>query len=307
MIDFLVYLLTMIGIWSILSISLNVQYGLTGLINLGHVAFFMIGAYVTTILVMLLGLPFWVGFIGALLIAGLFGALISLPTANLREDYWAISTLAFAEIVRLFFLNQPLKGPYIGASFGVSGIPAPFRDFFSTQGYNYFFLLLVLLCLAGSYFIAQWFTKKPFGRVLKAIREGDHLPLALGKNVGSFRVRSMFLSGALGGCAGFLFAHYNGFISPQYFLPLETFLVWAMVILGGSGNYKGAILGTIVIQAIYNSTRFISKSLPIEATTIASMRMIIIGILIILVILYMPQGLLPEKKRRYYHESNSKD
>ncbi len=307
MIDFFVYLLTMIGIWSILSISLNIQYGLTGLINLGHVAFFMIGAYVSTILVMLLGLPFWVGFLGAMLISGLFGMLIALPTADLREDYWAISTLAFAEIVRLFFLNQPLQGPYVGASFGVSGIPAPFRDFFSNQGYGYFFLALVLICLLGSYLIAEWFTRKPFGRVLKAIREGDEVPLALGKNVGSFRIRSMFLSGALGGMAGFLFAHYNGFISPQYFLPLETFLIWAMVILGGSGNYKGAIVGSIVIQAIYNSTRFISKSLPIEATTIASMRMIIIGILIILVILYMPQGLIPEKKRSYKYGNHTQD
>lgn len=307
MIDFFVYLLTMIGIWSILSISLNIQFGLTGLINLGHVAYFMIGAYVTTILVMLLGLPYWVGFIGALLVAGVFGAVIALPTANLREDYWAISTLAFAEIVRLFFLNQPLQGPYIGASFGVSGIPAPLRDLFSNQGYGYFYLGLVLLCLAGAYLTAEWFTRKPFGRVLKAIREGDDVPLALGKNVGSFRVRSMFLSGALGGVAGFLFAHYNGFISPQYFLPLETFMVWAMVILGGSGNYKGAIVGTIVIQAIYNSTRFISKSLPIEATTIASLRMILIGVLIILVILYMPKGLIPEKKRRYTHDNHSQN
>ncbi len=307
MIDFFIYLLTMIGIWSILSISLNIQYGLTGLINLGHVAYFMIGAYTTTILVMLLGLPFWVGFVGALIASGLFGALISLPTANLREDYWAISTLAFAEIVRLFFLNQPLKGPYIGASFGVSGIPAPLRDLFSNQGYGYFYLVLVLVCLVGALIIAEWFTRKPFGRVLKAIREGDEVPSALGKNVGSFRVRSMFLSGVLGGMAGFLFAHYNGFISPQYFLPLETFMVWAMVILGGSGNYKGAIIGTIVIQAIYNSTRFIGKSLPIDATTVASLRMILIGVLIILVILYMPQGLFPEKKRRYDNADHSEN
>ena len=305
MIDFFVYLLTMIGIWSILSISLNIQYGLTGLINLGHVAYFMIGAYVSTILVMLMGLSFWIGFIGAMLSAGLFGAIIALPTANLREDYWAISTLAFAEIVRLFFLNQPLQGPYVGASFGVSGIPAPLRDLFSNQGYGYFYLGLVLVCLAAAYLTAEWFTRKPFGRVLKAIREGDEVPLAMGKNVGAFRVRSMFLSGLLGGMAGFLFAHYNGFISPQYFLPLETFMVWAMVILGGSGNYKGAIVGTVVIQAIYNSTRFISKSLPVEATTIASIRMIIIGVLIILVILYMPQGLVPEKKRRYDHADHT--
>jgi branched-chain amino acid transport system permease protein len=296
---FIIYLLTMSGIWGILSLSLNVQYGMAGLINLGHVAFFMIGAYVSTILVMLCHMPMLVGLAGGMLMAGLCGILFALPTANLREDYWAISTLAFAEVVRLFFLNQPLDGPYVGASFGVSGIPQPWREFFSTSGYNLFYLALVLSCLLLAFLFVSWLSRQPFGRTLKAIREGDEIPLALGKKVNSYRIRAMAIGGLLAGAAGSLFAHYNAFIAPEYFLPLETFLVWAMIILGGSGNHLGALVGTVLIQALYNSTRFLDDVLPIDASVLGSLRMVAIGILIIGVIIYLPQGLLPEKKRCY--------
>lgn len=302
MIEFLVYLLIMIGIWGILSLSLHIQYGMTGLINLGHVVFFMVGAYVSTILVMLLGAPFLVGLIGGMLASAGIGVVMSLPTANLREDYWAICTLAFAEMVRLFFLNTPLKGDYIGASFGVSGIPQPLSAFFGDQGYNLFYLVLVLFCLLIAFLFVTWLSRQPFGRALKAIREGDEIPLSLGKRVGSYRVRAMAVAGLLGGAAGSLFAHYNAFISPNYFLPLETFLVWSMVILGGAGNPVGALAGTVIIQVLYNSTRFIKGFVPLEASTLGSLRMVLIGMLIVLVILYLPKGLIPEKKRSYVEQ-----
>ncbi|NIR31822.1 MAG: branched-chain amino acid ABC transporter permease [Gammaproteobacteria bacterium] len=299
MIDFLVYLLTIVAIWGILSLSLNVQYGLTGLVNLGHVAFFMLGAYISTILVMMAGLPIGVGWLGGIAAAALFGVLMALPTANLQQDYWAISTLAAAEIVRLIFLNEELQGPYVGASFGVGGIPRPLRDLFTTQAYGYFYLALALACLFTTYLLARWVTRTPFGRALKALREGDEVPLALGKNARSLRIRGMALGGAMGGLAGALFAHYNAFIQPNYFLPLETFLVWAMVILGGAGNHLGALLGTVVVQTIINSTRFVDDFVPIDASILGSMRMIVVGVLIILVIIYLPNGVLAEKPPRY--------
>jgi len=299
MIDFIVYLLTIAGIWGILSLSLNVQYGLTGLVNLGHVGFFMLGAYGSTILVVLAGLPIGVGMLGGVVAAALFGVLIALPTANLQQDYWAISTLAAAEIVRLVFLNTPLGGPYSGEAFGVSGIPGPLREWFSPERYGLFYLALVLAVLAVLYVFVEWLSRLPFGRTLKALREGDEVPLALGKRVGSFRVRAMALGGALGGLAGALFAHYNAYISPEYFLPLETFIVWAMVILGGAGNFAGVLLGTVIVQAIYNSTRFLAGVVPIDQAVLGPLRMVFIGVLIILVILYMPRGLLPERRRRY--------
>jgi len=301
MIDFLVYLFTIIGIWGILALSLNVQFGFTGLVNLGHIVFFMLGAYVSAILVILAGMPFLVGVLGATVAAGLFGGLMALPTAQLQQDYWAISTLAAAEIVRIFFLNTTLGGPYIGASFGISGIPQPLRDAFaSPAAYGWFYFAIVAVALAGSYFFVRWLTATPFGRALKAIREGDEVPLALGKDARSLRVRAMIVGGALGGLAGALFAHFNAYIAPNYFLPLETFIVWAMVILGGAGNHKGVLVGAVVIEALYNSTRFLAAHVGfIDPGTLASLRMIVIGLLITGVVMYMPRGLMPEPRRRY--------
>lgn len=300
MIDFLVYLGTMVGIWGILSLSLNIQYGLTGLVNLGHVAFFMLGAYASTILVEIFGLPIPVGFLAGIGAAALFGMFMALPTASLQQDYWGISTLAMAEIVRLVFLNQTLGSPYVGASFGVGGIDRPLRSWFETpDAYGWFYLGLVVTLLVLVMLLCWWLRKLPFGRALMALREGDAVPLALGKNVRTLRIKAMGIGGAVGGLAGALFAHYNAYIAPNYFLPLETFLVWAMVILGGAGNIWGALFGTVIIQTIYNSTRFIDDYLPIEDTLLGSLRMVFIGVMIILVIIYLPNGLFPERRPRY--------
>lgn len=299
MIDFLIYLVTIIGIWGLLALSLNVQFGLTGLINLGHIVFFMVGGYASTVLVMFAGFPMVLGWAAAMIIAALVGVLMTLPTATLRQDYWAISSLAFAEIVRFVFKNTPIKGDYIGASFGIPDIPQPLGDVLTTDQFYLFFLVLVLVVVAACWAVVEWLTRTPFGRLLKAIREDDNVALALGKPVRSIRMRAMALGGAIGGLAGALFAHYNAFIQPNYFLPLETFLVWAMLLLGGRGNHLGALAGAVVIQLLYNSTRFLKDLVDIDQGILSSGRMIVIGALIILVVLYMPNGLFPEKRRRY--------
>jgi ABC-type branched-subunit amino acid transport system permease subunit len=304
MIEFLVYLVTIAGIWSILSISLNLQYGVAGLVNLGHVAFFMLGAYTSTILVVLFGAPIVVGMLAGAVAAAIFGVLLALPAANLKEDYWAITTLAAAEIARIIFLNTRLGSDYVGEAFGVSGIPRPLREWFELNGltladYNIFYMVLVLVVLLVCFLLARYVANAPIGRSLKALREGDDVPLALGKSAGGLRIRVMAMGGALGGIAGALFAHYNAYIAPEYFLPVETFIVWAMVILGGPGNFVGAVVGTIIIQALYNSTRFIAPLIDIDAQILGPVRMIAIAVLIILVIMYMPNGILPERRRRY--------
>lgn len=304
MAEFLVYLVTIAGIWGILSLSLNLQYGVAGLVNLGHVVFFMLGAYASTIFVVLVGWPIWIGIPAGAVAASLFGMLMALPAANLREDYWAISTLAAAEIVRVVFLNTSLGSPYVGQAFGVSGIPRPLREWFDAQGYsiddyNLFYMVLVLVCLAAAYALVTYLAATPFGRALNALREGDEVPLALGKSVGGLRIRVMAVGGALGGFAGALFAHYNAYIAPEYFLPVETFIVWAMVIVGGPGNFLGALAGTVIVQLLYNSTRFLAPFLNIDAQVLGPLRMIAISVLIILVILFLPRGIIPERRRRY--------
>ena len=301
-VNFFVYLAIMMGIYGILSLSLNLQYGFTGLANFGQVAFFCLGAYISTIIVFTFDMPFIFGLIGGMFVAGLFGYIISIPTADLKEDYWAIVTLAAAEIVRIFFLNEDWVvggGPYVGGSFGIGGIPQPLRSLFSTHTYPFFYLAIVMICLMTTYLIINGLTQSPFGRVIKSIREGDNLPQALGKDVKKFRVKVMAIGGSFGGLAGCLWAHYHGYISPDQFLPLETFIIWAMVIVGGKGNNKGAILGAIVILLFYNSTRFLKDYIPIEETTLASLRMVAIGMLIVLAMLFMKEGLIKEKKTMY--------
>ena len=303
MIDFLVYLATTACIWGLLSLSLNVQYGMAGLVNLGHVAFFMLGAYTSTILVMFAGWPIGFGIIAGAVAAALFGILMALPTARLQQDYWGISTLAVAEVVRLIFLNTSFGSPYVGQAFGVDDIPRPLRAWFNEQGlsiaaYNAFYLGLVVVVLLLVLAFVWWLGGTPFARTLRALREDDAVPLALGKHVSSFRIRAMAIGGAIGGLAGGLFAHYNAYISPEYFLPIETFIIWAMVILGGAGNNLGVLLGTLLIMVIYNSTRFVAPLFDIDPGVLGPLRMVAIGVIIILVILFMPRGILPERRRR---------
>jgi branched-chain amino acid transport system permease protein len=302
MIGYLAYLSIMTGIYGILSLSLNFQYGLTGLANFGHVAFFCLGAYTSTILVVLVEAPFILALCGGMVVAGLFGLLISLPTANLKEDYWAIVTLAAAEIVRLFFLNEDWifgKGPYHGGAFGIGGIPRPLQSLFSPTAYPFFYLCIVISFVILTYFVVSLLTNSPFGRVLKAMREGDDLPLAMGKDVSKFRMKAMAIGGAMGGLAGSLVVHFWSFIDPYQFMPIETFVVWAMVVVGGKGNHVGALVGAVIIQFLYSSTQFLKDYIPIDAQVLASLRMVVIGVLIVLVMLFMKEGLIKEKKRVY--------
>jgi len=302
-VNFLIYLAIMMGIYGILSLSLNLQYGFTGLANFGQVGFFCLGAYATTIITLTFGLPFLIGLIGSMIVAGLFGYVIAIPTADLKEDYWAIVTLASAEIVRMFFLNEDWVvggGVYRGGAFGVGGIPQPLKAFFSAQTYPLFYLAIVIICLLGTYLIINKLTQSPYGLVLKSIREGDdRLAQAMGKDVKRFRLKTMAVGGMFGGLAGCLWAHYYGFISPSQFLPLETFIVWAMVIVGGKGNNRGAAFGAVIIIIFYHSTRYLKDYIPVEEVTLASLRMVAIGVLIVLVMLFMKEGILKEKKPLY--------
>lgn len=303
LINFLIYLAIMMGIYGILSLSLNLQYGFAGLANFGHVAFFCLGAYVTTIITLTFGMPFILGLFGAMVIAGLFGYVIAIPTADLKEDYWAIVTLASAEIVRMFFLNEGWVvggGAYRGGAFGVGGIPQPLKSHFSPQIYPLFYLCIVVASLVLTYLIINRVTDSPFCRVLKSIREGDdRLAQAMGKDVKKFRLKAMAVGGMFGGLAGCLWAHYYGFISPYQFIPLETFIVWAMVVVGGKSNNKGAIFGAVTIIIFYNSTRYLKDYIPIEEVTLASLRMVAIGVLIVIVMLFMKEGIIKEKKKKF--------
>jgi len=295
-VNFVIYLLTMIGIYGLLAMSLNFQVGFTGLINFGQVAFFCIGAYTSSLLVVKAGAPVVVAFLSGMALSGIFGYIMSIPTKSLKSDYWAIATLASAEIIRLIALNEAwlTAGP-----FGVMGIPQILKDYISKDAYPVFYLLFVIACIVVVYFFLGMLANSPFGRNLKAIRDEEELCLSLGKDTQKLKLQAMIVAGAVGGLAGALFAFYITFISPENFQPIETFLMWAMIIVGGRGNFMGAIVGAVVIQLFNVSTRFLGNYVPLGSDSMAALRMTIIGVLIIVFLLFRPEGLIKEKKKLY--------
>jgi neutral amino acid transport system permease protein len=287
MIEYIVTVLLVAAIYALFSLGLNLEWGFTGLINFGHVAFFAIGAY-TTVLLNLHGVPLILSVIAGMALAGLCGGLLGIPTLKLREDYLAIVTIGFAEIIRFFLLNEEwlTRGPV-----GLHGFSRPFEDFIPGD-YNYFLLLLVLVIIVVFYLLLEKLIKSPWGRVLKAIREDEEVPTSLGKNVFSYKIQSLVLGSTIAGLAGSLLAFYLQYINPRNFMPIETFYAWIAVVLGGSGNNKGTILGAIILWSFFSGTRF----LPFNQTQMGALRILFIGLLLMVIMMFKPEGLLGRKE-----------
>lgn len=301
-VDFLIFFLTMAFINSILTLSLNLEYGFCGLINFGQVGFFMIGAYASALLA-LNGFPFPVYMILAGVIAGAAGIVFSLPTAKLGVNYWAIIMLGGAEVIRLVILNEEwISGK--SAYEGIANVPK-IVAFIPSQYYGLFFLLFTIFILALFYIISNMLINSPFGRIIKTIRDGEDLPQSLGLDVRYYKVVTMALGSMMAGVAGSLYAHFLNYVTPYVFLPGITFLIWTMLIIGGTGNLFGSIVGTITVSSIHTSTRFIKDYIPIDPAQLAYGRMIVIGIILILVLIYRKEGIFKEKPRLFQVSSNS--
>ena len=282
--SFATYLMVVSCIFMMSSFSLNLQVGSTGLANFGQVAFLLAGGYATAIATM-----HGAGAIGciaiAALVGGVFGLVLAATVRNMSATYWGILSLAMAELLRLVMLNeQQIAG-------GASGQTVPR----SLAGFNF----VVVGATVLTYMLMRVIGASPFGRVIRLIREGDRLPLALGKNVAIFKAEVMFIGGAIGGLAGSFYALENRYINPDDGLPVETFIVWAMVILGGRGSATGVMVGTIVVQMLYVGTRYLTTIVPISADMLSALRLVAIGVLIVLIMMFRPQGLVPERRRVY--------
>jgi branched-chain amino acid transport system permease protein len=298
--SYALFFLTYAGIYAILALGLNVQWGLCGQLNIGIAGFFAVGAYASALLTtaptpMHLGgfaLPFAVGALGAMALAALLSLLVGLLTIRLRADYLAIATIGIAEIVRLVLKNEEWLTNGVR---GVPGIALPTAPLAGAAPLA--FVLIVFACVAVAYLLLERARWSPWGRVLRAIRENETAAAAAGKAVDRFRLQAFVLGGALMGLAGALFAHFVGFISPEAFTPeFATFLVWVMLIAGGSGNNRGAIAGAFVIWLVWMATEFFTQQLPPAYVAQAgALRVIAIGVLIQLILIFRPQGLLPEE------------
>jgi len=299
-----IFFATLAGIYAVSTLGLNMQWGYTGIFNLGVGAFYAVGAYASAILTAPanpqhlggFGLPLLVGMLGAMLFAGILAGLIGLITLNLRTDYLAIATIGIAEIVRLVLKNE---GWLTNGVRGIAGIPRPFsvlEPFWRDVAY----LGLVLLAVLIVYLAIERAHVSPWGRVLRAIRENEPATLAAGKDVLRFRLEAFVIGSMAMGLAGALYTHFVSFISPEAFQPeFATFIVWVMLIAGGSGNNRGAVLGAFVIWGIWSGTEILTEQLPQDWVTRAgALRILLIGILLELILLTRPAGLLPERPPR---------
>jgi branched-chain amino acid transport system permease protein len=278
---YFIHLLILIGIYLILAISLQLAIGFTGLLNLGHIAFFAIGAY-TSALLALNGFPFWFAFVMAGIISMLFGFLLSWPTSRLKGDYLALSTLAFSFVVYAVALNWMglTRGPL-----GLPGIPKP--SFFEISFSNNFsFLILTLIVALFSYMIIRRITVSPFGKVLESIRDDELAAKVLGKNTFKMKSYALGISAFFAGIAGSLYAHYITFIDPSSFTLLQLIPVLTIVIIGGLASLEGTIIATIIVVLLPEPLRFIG----FPSSIVGPARQIIYALILLLILIYKPKG-----------------
>ncbi|NET01377.1 MAG: branched-chain amino acid ABC transporter permease [Sphaerospermopsis sp. SIO1G2] len=365
MIEYLIFLSVSAATFALFALGLNLQWGFTGLINFGHVAFMTLGAY-TTVLLTLKGVPLLFSTAIGVVVAALLGLVIGFATLRLREDYLGIVTIGTGELIRLVINNQelPVGDRWVSGAFGVQNYAIPFSStpnlFFqflmigvlnlltfitlfslwrwvktaqtsanvalkkefllravigiilgllsiaidisgTVELYNYNskagLMLLALLVLAFVFWRLEFLVKSPWGRVLKSIREDEEVPKALGKNVFWYKLQSLMLGGAIAGIAGALFAWQLSTVYPDNFQPQLTFDGWIMIILGGSGNNIGAILGSVIYYAYDALTReFLPKVIPLDTERVGAFRIMFIGLILMVLMIWRPQGILGKKE-----------
>jgi branched-chain amino acid transport system permease protein len=263
-----------------------------------------IGAYVSALLTTPetpdriggFGLPIVVGWLGAMVATGLASFLIGALAIRLRADYLAIATFGVAVTVQLAALNIE---PVTGGPFGIGFIPRPFANWaddplaFSLANLGVLVMVVLILYLA-----LERLVRSPWGRVLRAIREDETAALALGKSAVKFRLQAFAIGGAIMGLAGAAQAHFIGFIAPDNYVPMLTFQVWAMLIVGGSGNNRGAILGAVLVWGIWAASAGAISALfpPDQQARAAALQIVMIGLALCAILLIRPRGILGEER-----------
>lgn len=298
-----IFFLSIVLILGIVALGLNLQWGYTGLFNAGITGFYAIGAYTHAIittaprpdLIANMGLPWPVGILGAMAVTALAAWIVGIATIRLRGDYLAVSTFGIAVTIQLVTLNFEAL---TGGSQGFTGIPRPLYGWLGTPlSFNIFFLALLIVVVGLVYWGLESILRSPWGRVLKAVREDETAAIALGKSAIVFRLQAFVIGSTLMGLAGALYVSFIGFVSPFDFLPIVTFQIWAMVIVGGSGNNKGALLGAFVVWAIWALSGVAITKLvpPAHAAQGGAIQVILIGLMLVLALLFRPRGLIGEE------------
>ncbi len=282
--EYLLHILIIAGIYIILTLSLNLIVGYTGLPALGHAAFFCIGAYTSSLLALNMGLSPWIGLLIGACVAALSGIVIGYPAVRLKGDYLALATFGLGIIIYSIAKNWvPLtRGPM-----GLPGIPG-----FSIFGFHlseiWSYLLLVLVFVIITIFVIRRVVNSPFGRILKSIREDEIASQALGKDTTKHKLFVFIIGAFFAGIAGSLYAHYITFIDPSSFTVMESITILLMVIFGGMGSISGSIAGAVILVVFPELLRF----LGMPSSIAAPMRQMIYGLLLVVLMIKRPQGIM---------------
>ena len=284
--NYLLHILIMVNIYAVLALSLNLLVGYAGLLSICHAAFYGIGAYAGTLLMVDIGLGFWPAMLLAVVVTVLLSFTISVPALRLKGDYFVLASLGFQVITFAILYNWTglTRGPY-----GISGIPQPNVLGFEINSPLAYFLFtgaIALVCIGLLYLIGH----SPFGRVLKAIRDDEMGASALGKNVPRYKITAFAIAAGFAAVPGVLFAGYLQYIDPTSFTIMESVFILSIIIIGGTGNTIGPILGTVLLLFLPEALRFLGMPDAIAA----NMRQVIYGLVIIVMLRFRPQGLYGE-------------
>ncbi|MCC7283750.1 MAG: branched-chain amino acid ABC transporter permease [Acetobacteraceae bacterium] len=292
--NYIVAMLVFAAFYGMMALGLNLIWGMAGMINLGIVGFFGFGAYVSAMLTRRhFELPIPAGWVAATVLTALAGCLVALTVARLKGDYLAIVTLGFAEIVRLVGSNEIWL---TGGTDGISGIPGPWRGSVPPQTFNLIYLGIAAVAVGLSFLVCQRIRFSPYGRVLRAIRDDEQVAAVAGKNVLAFKLQVFAVGAAIIGLAGALYGHYNAYIAPDGFVPLITIYVVLALTAGGTGSNTGALAGSLLVVFFMESMRFVVGGIGfLKPVQVAALREFLIGLSLIVVLRFAPQGLFPER------------
>ena len=285
--DYLLYVVSLVAVYGILTVSLNLLVGYTGILSVAHAAFMGIGAYTAALLLTEWGFNFFLTLPVGLAVAGLVGAALAASTLRLKGDYYIIGSFGFQVIMYNVLLNWIglTKGP-----FGIRNIPKP-QAFGVAFGGPGRYAILALAFLAGSVWVALRVAESPYGKVLRAIREDEAGAASIGKNVNRYKISIFVVSSMLASLGGALYAGLISYVDPFAFTIHESIFLQVLVIIGGAGNVYGSVVGAAVLIVIPEMLRFFEVP-----TTVASpIREILYGSLMVLFLRFRPKGLLPER------------
>ncbi len=294
MIAYLTTLVILVSIAALVGLALNFQWGVAGLVNFGVVGFVALGAYATAILA-----PH-IGWFGAVIVAAAISAAVSTILAflsiRLADDYLAIVTIGFGEIIGILLLNEDWV---TGGALGIANIPRPFSGLVSVVQYDNVLICFALLLVVLTFGTLEILVRSPLGRALRAVRDDPTVASALGKPVLLLRIKAFAIGGAVMGIAGSLHAFYMTYIDPSQFTSIITAYAFMTVILGGRGSNIGLLVGSCTIMTLIEATRFLKDVLNVvDGAQLAALRLGLIGIGIILLLILRPQGLMAEPHKR---------